>query len=149
MKKAYILLSVVFLIISLGFYILLNLNLSSYAPRVLKDTHLYLQAKILARSSEELAKYFLYKAKEENKECLNSVSFNYPSLKDTIRIDYLYPIATCENFELRWINPDANLSKDGVIVVNISVALNSHGEVNEEIFINQKTFIYTKESFWK
>lgn len=148
-KKAYILLNVVFLILLLGFYLGFNLNLSSYAPRLLKDTHLYLQAKILAHDSKELAKYFLYRAKKENKECLNSVSFHYPKSDDTIRIDYFYAIATCENFKFTELNKDANLSKDGVIIANISVALNSNKGVNEEIFINQKSFIYPKENFYK
>lgn len=149
MKKAYILLSTIFLIIFLGFYIALNLHLSSYVPRLIKDTHLYLQARILAHSSKEFAKYFLYEAKKENKECLNFVSFNYPTLEDTIRIDYFYPLGMCENFKLKQINTDANLSKDGIIIANISVALNSNKGVNEEIFINQKVFIYPKENFYE
>ncbi len=149
MKKAYVLLSVVFLVILLGFYIHLNLNLSSYASRTLKDTHLYLQAKILAHSAKELAKYFLYEAKKQNKECLNFVSFNYPSAQDTVRIDYFYPIAVCENFKLKQINKDANLCKDGIIIANISVRLNAHKGVNEEIFINQKAFIHAKKEFYE
>lgn len=148
MKRAYILLSVVSLITLLGFYITLNLNLSSYAPRTLKDTRLYLQAKTLARSSRELAKYLLYKAKERNKECLNSVGFNYPNPKDIVKIDYFYPIGICEDFKLKQTNPDANLSKDGLIIANISIALNPNKGVNEGIFINQKAFIYTREEFW-
>jgi len=148
MKKAYILISVVILITMIGFFMSFQLNNSSYNQRILTDTYHYLQARILARSSKELAKFFLYAAKNEGKECLNFISFNYPKANDTIRFDYLYPLGECENFRFKNLNQDANLSKDGVIIVNISIALNSNKNVNEEIFVNQKFFINTKEAFW-
>ncbi len=149
MKKAYVLLGVLFLVFLIAFYLQLNFNISSYASRTLKDTRLYLQAKILAQNAKELAKYFLYEAKKQNKECLNSISFNYPSTRDSVNIAYFYPVASCENFKLTQINKDANLSKDGVILVNISISLNAQKGVNDEIFINEKAFIYPKQEFYE
>lgn len=147
MKKAYILLSVIILTTFIALWISLNLNISAYTPRAFLDTYDYLQAKIYTHDAKELAKYFLYKAKEENKECLEYAQIEHE--KAVLRVDYLYPIAECENFKLKNINPDANLSKDGIIILNISVAINSNTHVNEEIFINKKSFLQTRESFWK
>ncbi|TKX31734.1 hypothetical protein [Campylobacter estrildidarum] len=146
MKKAYILITLVFLISFLGFWLSLNTTISSYTPRFIRDSYYYLQAQILI--DEKLAKYLLYKAKLENKECLNSITLNYPNPNDKIKIDYYYPIAQCQNFKLVSINQDANLSKDGVIIVHISVALNSQKGVNDEILINKTFILQAKESFW-
>ncbi|EGQ5349937.1 hypothetical protein I4J68_000324 [Campylobacter coli] len=48
MKRAYILLSLVFLISALGIWVSLNITTSSYIPRFVKDAYYYLQAQILA-----------------------------------------------------------------------------------------------------
>ncbi|TBR81153.1 hypothetical protein DU472_00590 [Campylobacter novaezeelandiae] len=149
MKKAYILISIVFLITLVSFLINLSFNISSYIPRILRDEYYYIQARILSLNAKELAKYFLYKAKQEGKECINFINFNYPKDDDIVRIDYFYPIAECDNFKFKSINQDANLSKDGVIIINISIRLNSNQAVNDEIFINKKDLIYTNQDFWK
>lgn len=146
MKKAYILITLIVLISFLGFWLSLNTTLLSYTPRFIRDTYYYLQAQILI--DEKLAKYLLYKAKLENKECLNSITLNYPNPNDQIQITYYYPIAKCEDFKLISINQDANLSKDGIIIAHISVALNSQKGVNDEILINKTFILHTKENFW-
>lgn len=146
MKKAYILITLIFLISFLGFWLSLNTTLLSYIPRFIRDTYYYLQAQILI--DKKLAKYLLYKAKLEDKECLNSIVLNYPNLNDRIQITYHYPIAQCENFKLISINQDANLSKNGIIIAHINVALNSQKGVNDEILINKSFILRTKENFW-
>ncbi|KAA6227684.1 hypothetical protein [Campylobacter sp. LR286c] len=148
MKNAYALFSAVFIISFIALIISLSLNITSYTPRIVSDTHKYLQGKILASNGKNLAKYFLYIAKNDNKECLNSISFNYPSINDTIRIDYFYAFGECENFVFKNINSDVNLSKDGVITANISVSINANKGVNEEIFINKKYSFVAKEAFF-
>ncbi|MBK1964024.1 hypothetical protein [Campylobacter novaezeelandiae] len=127
----------------------LSFNISSYIPRILRDEYYYTEARILSLNAKELAKYFLYKAKQEGKECINFINFNYPKDDDIVRIDYFYPIAECDNFKFKSINQDANLSKDGVIIINISIRLNSNQAVNDEIFINKKDLISTNQDFWK
>ncbi|MCR2062664.1 hypothetical protein [Campylobacter helveticus] len=148
MKKAYILLGVIFLVIFVGFLLSVGLNISSYTPRFLKDSYAYIQAKILSFNAKELAKYALFQAKKEGFECLNFINFSYPSAANKIKIEYFYTIAECQNNRLVNLNPDANLSKHGVIVVNISVAYQNEA-VNEEIFINEKLRLIAKEEFWK
>lgn len=44
-------------------------------------------------------------------------------------------------------NPDANLSKDGVIIAHISIALNRDKNVNDEILLTKSIIIYPKENF--
>ncbi|TEY03533.1 hypothetical protein [Campylobacter sp. US33a] len=144
MKKAYALLASISLLIVFIFFISLSLQMSSYYPRQIKDLYLYIQANILATNAKELAKYFLYIAKKQNKECLERVEFNYPNAQSIIRIDYFYSVATCKNYSLAPINQDINLSKDNVINVNISIYLNKDKEVNEEIFINKKLILFPK-----
>ncbi|MBS4236106.1 hypothetical protein [Campylobacter vulpis] len=148
MKKAYVLLGVVFLTLFVGFSISVGLNISSYTPRFLKDSYAYTQAKILRTNTKELAKYALFQAKKEGFECLNSISFSYPNVKDKIKFEYFYAFAECQNGRLININSDANLSKDGVIIVNISVFSKLNEGVNEENFINEKLRLVAKENFW-
>lgn len=95
MKRAYILLSLVFLISALGIWLSLNITTSSYIPRFVKDAYYYLQAQILA--DEKLVKYLLYQAKLDGKECLDSITLHYPNLNDKIKIQYHYPIAQCKS----------------------------------------------------
>lgn len=59
-----------------------------------------------------------------------------------------YPIAQCVNFKFSNFNPDANLSKDGVIIAHISIALNRDKNVNDEILLTKSIIIYPKENFW-
>ena len=42
---------------------------------------------------------------------------------------------------------DSPLSKDNIIIANISVLLNEAKGVNEEIFVNEKIFLYPDENF--
>lgn len=147
MKRAYILLMSVLLLVSVSFFVVANLHLSSYAPRFVKDLSLYTQAQILAHNGKDFAKYFLVQAKKQGKECLQFAQFHYPKAKDSIRIDYFYPLRECENGRFTHTNADANLSKDNVIIINISVLLNADSAVNEEIFVNKKAFIYPNEEF--
>lgn len=149
MKKAYILLSVMFLVALVSFWFSLSLTTSSYTPRILSDTQDYLQARILAHNSKELAKYFLYKAKKDGKECLNSITLSYPSHEDKIRIDYFYALAECKNYKLHQINNDANLSKDGVITISVNIALHQNNAVNEEILVHKNLRLLARENFWK
>lgn len=41
-----------------------------------------------------------------------------------------------------------NLSKDGVIIAHISIALNRDKNVNDEILLTKSIIIYPKENFW-
>lgn len=143
MKKAYILLLALLALVFFSFVLLLNLNISSYAPRLIKDLKLYLQANILAQDSKELAKYFLYKAQTEGKECLQSVEFNYPTKNDTIKIEYFYVLADCKNFKIKHQQKPKDLN-ESLIILNISVSLNAGEGVNEEVFVNHKNVIYPK-----
>lgn len=147
MKKAYVLALSVLLLASVSFFVVANLQLSSTAPRFVKDLRLYIQAQILANEGEEFAKYFLAQAKKQGKECLKFALFHYPSAKDSVRIDFLYPLAECENGRFVHTNTDTNLSKHNVIIINTSVLLNADSAVNEEIFVNKKAFIYPNEEF--
>lgn len=148
MKKAYILLSVIFLTTFIAFWISLSFTFSSYTPRFLRDTFYYIEANILAQNAKELAKYFLYEAKNQGKQCLNSITLHYPKADDRINIEYFYPIAECKNFKILSLNKDANLSKDGLIIAYVSIALNTDSKVNDEIFVNKKVLLWTKENFW-
>ncbi|EAH6212801.1 hypothetical protein CV320_01250, partial [Campylobacter jejuni] len=78
--------------------------------------------------------------------CLDNIYFNYT--KALIKIKYFYPIAQCVNFKFSNFNPDANLSKDGVIIAHISIALNRDKNVNDEILLTKSIIIYPKENFW-
>lgn len=147
MKKAYILIILIISIIVLGLWLSLNTTLSSYAPRFARDTYYYLQAQVLA--NENIAKYFLYQAKLKNKKCLNSIILNYPNPNDKIKIEYFYPLAECKNFNFKNINQDANLSKDGIVIAHISVALHTQQAVNDEILINKTFILHPKDFFWK
>ena len=147
MKKAYILLTSLLLLVLVSFFAVFSLQISSYVPRQVKDLSLYVQAQLLARNSLNLAKYFLVQAKKQGKECLNFSQFHYPKDKDLIRIDYFYPLRQCENGRLIHTNADVNLSKDNVIIVNIGVLLNADKGVNEEIFVNKKELLYPNEDF--
>ncbi|HEE0025827.1 TPA: hypothetical protein R6S78_001802, partial [Campylobacter jejuni] len=112
MKKAYVLIWTIFLILLISLWMSLTLNISSYTPKIIQDSYHYLQAQILSHNATQFSKYFLYQAKQENKECLDNIYFNYT--KALIKIKYFYPIAQCVNFKFSNFNPDANLSKDGV-----------------------------------
>lgn len=76
----------------------LTLNISSYTPKIIQDSYYYLQAQILSHNATQFSKYFLYQAKQENKECLDNIYFNYT--KALIKIKYFYPIAQCVNFKI-------------------------------------------------
>ena len=147
MKRGFILLMSLLLLVFISFFVVLNLQISSYTPRHIRDLSLYTQAQILAQNGLNLAKYFLIQAKKQNKECLDYAEFNYPRANDLIRIDYFYPLQECKNFQFISTNKDANLSKDNLIIVNISVLLNGKSRVNEEIFVNRKEVLYTNEDF--
>ena len=147
MKRGFVLLMSLILLVFVSFVAVLSLQISSYAPRQIKDLRLYTQAQILAHNSVDLAKYLLVKAKAQGQECLNFTQFHYPSAKDSVRIDYFYPLQECENGRLIHTKADVNLSKDNVIIVNISVLLNADKGVNEEIFVNKKELLYPNEDF--
>lgn len=141
MKRAYVLLMSLILLVCVSFFVVMNLQISSYTPRLIKDLSLYIQAQILAQDSKELAKYFLTQAQKQGKDCLNFVQFHYPKPNDTIRIDYFYPLQECVN--LRFV--DLNSSKENFAIINISVLLNADNAVNEEIFVNKKALIRLNE----
>lgn len=122
MKKAYVLIWTFFLILLISLWMSLTLNISSYTPKIIQYSYYYLQAQILSHNATQFSKYFLYQAKQKNKECLDNIYFNY--IKALIKIKYFYPIAQCVNFKFSNFNPDVNLSKDGVIIGHISIALN-------------------------
>ena len=147
MKRGFVLLMSLILLVFVSFVAVLSLQISSYTPRQIKDLRLYTQAQILAHNSVELAQYLLVKAKAQGQECLNFTQFHYPSAKDSVRIDYFYPLQECENGRLTHTNADTNLSKDNVIILNISILLNAGKAVNDEIFINKKAYIYPNENF--
>lgn len=147
MKRGFVLLMSLILLVFVSFVAVLSLQISSYSPRQIKDLRLYTQGQILAHNSVDLAKYLLVKAKAQGQECLNFTQFHYPSAKDSVRIDYFYPLQECENGRLIHTNADVNLSKDNVIIVNISVLLNADKGVNEEIFVNKKELLYPNEDF--
>lgn len=147
MKRGFILLMSLLLLVFVSLFVVLNLQISSYTPRHIRDLSLYTQAQILASNSLNLAKHFLIEAKKQGKECLNYAQFHYPKPKDIVRIDYFYPLQECENFRFIGTNADANLSKENIIIINISVLLNADSAVNEEIFVNKKAFIYPNENF--
>ena len=147
MKRGFILLMSLLLLVFISFFVVLNLQISSYTPRHIRDLSLYTQAQTLAQNSLNLAKYFLIEAKKQGKECLTYAEFHYPKPKDTIRIDYFYPLQECENGHFTHTNADANLSKDNAIIINISVLLNTDSNVNEEIFANRKEVLYPNEDF--
>ncbi|MCX2682923.1 hypothetical protein OQH60_03475 [Campylobacter sp. MIT 21-1685] len=148
MKKAYILLSVIFFTILISFCINFNFILSNYSPRFVRDTFYYLKANILIQNAKELAQYLLYEAKNQGKECLNSITLNYPKTNDRLNIEYFYPIAECKNFKITALNTDANVSKDGLVIAYVSIALNQNTNVNDEIFLNKRVLLWTKEDFW-
>ncbi|MFQ6341460.1 hypothetical protein [Campylobacter sp. VTCC 70190] len=147
MKKAYVLIWTIFLILLIGLWMSLSLNISGYTPKIIQDSYYYLQAQILSHNAKEFAKYFLYQAKQENKECLDNISFHYA--KALIKIKYFYPIAGCINFKFSNFNPDANLSQDGLIIAHISIAFNSDLNVNDEILLTKSLILYPKENFWQ
>ena len=147
MKRGFILLMSLLLLVFISFFVVLNLQISSYTPRHIRDLSLYTQAQTLAQNSLNLAKYFLLEAKKQGKECLDYAEFHYPKPKDTIRIDYFYPLQECENGRFTHTNTDANLSKNNAIIINISVLLNADSSVNEEIFVNRKEVLYPNEDF--
>lgn len=90
MKKAYVLIWTIFLILLISLWMSLTLNISSYTPKIIQDSYYYLQAQILSHNATQFSKYFLYQAKQENKECLDNIYFNYT--KALIKIKYFYPI---------------------------------------------------------
>ncbi|KGI56489.1 hypothetical protein [Campylobacter sp. MIT 97-5078] len=144
MKKAYILLASLALLAFFSFTIIFYLKQTSYTPKRLKDAILHTQAQILLQDFKELSKLFLYEAKLQGKDCLESVSLNYPNPNDFIVIRYFYPLGKCENFKLTQLNTDANLSKDKLIIAHINILLNSQKVVNDEIFIQDTFTLYPK-----
>ena len=145
MKRAFLLLACIMLLLFVSFFSIFSINKSAYIPKYMKNIFLYTQAQILARDSRELAKYFLYEAKNKGKQCLDEIKFAYDNAQ--VLIQYLYPLRECENFTFTYTNKDANLSKDNIIIANISVLLNEAKGVNEEIFVNEKIFLYPDENF--
>lgn len=169
MKKAYILIASLVLLVFLSAFMLANIHISSYAPRFAKDMKLYTQAEILGDDAPALARYFLSEAKKQGKDCLEFVEFNYPqtpfsqalpskSSKKTagaldaskganvLRFDFFYPLKSCENGLFVGKNADTNLSANAVVLVNFSVLLNANTAVNEEIFLNRKFVLYETEN---
>ena len=146
MKKAFVLIWLIFLIILLGTGISLSLNNTSYIPKLIKHSYDYLQAQILIHNAKEFSKYFLYQAKKENKQCLNAIHFNYAQA--LIKIKYFYPLAQCKDFQFSTFNKDANLSRDGLILVHISIALSNDKNVNDATILTKNLLLYPKENFW-
>ncbi len=134
MKRGYILVMSLLLLVFVSFFVVFWLRLSSYTPRHIRDLSLYTQAQILAHDSVNLAKHFLSEAKKQGKDCLTFAQFNYPQSADIVRIDYFYPLQECVNSHFAHANKDANLSKDNAIIINISVLLNAGGAVNMRRF---------------
>lgn len=145
MKKGFLLFVCIITLIFVSFFTLFAVNKSAYIPKHIKNVFLYTQAKILSENSKELAKYFLYEAKSQGKQCIDKVKFKYENAQ--ILIQYLYPLRECINFSFTDTNKDANLSKDNIIISNISVLLNEGSGVNEEIFINENIFLYPDDNF--
>lgn len=146
MKKAYVLIWTIFLILLISLWISLSLNITSYTPKMIQDSYDYLQAQILSHNATQFSKFFLYKAKQENKECLDNISFHYA--KAYIKIHYLYPTAQCIDFKFSHPNPDANRS-DSPIIAHISIDFNPDKNVNDEILLTKSLIIHPKENFWK
>ncbi|EOH4463967.1 hypothetical protein ACLQ7K_001724, partial [Campylobacter jejuni] len=65
MKKAYVLIWTIFLILLISLWMSLTLNISSYTPKIIQDSYYYLQAQILNHNARQFSKYFLYQAKQE------------------------------------------------------------------------------------
>lgn len=120
-KNAYILPFALFALSFLSFLILIKLELSSYTPRFNKDLKTYLQAEILSFQAKDLAKYLLTEAKNQGKECLNYTNLNYPRAWDIMEFEFFYPLAECENFKLKNLNKDANLSQQNIIAVSVNI----------------------------
>ncbi|WP_291952874.1 hypothetical protein [Campylobacter sp.] len=143
MKKSFVMVYVVFLIMSIAFLSLFVVKISSYSSRIMKDFILYTQGKILLYDSKEMSKYFLYEARKEGKECLKNINFTYNNA--IMRLDYVYPLAECIDEKIISSYKQAN----SIIAVNASVLLNSNKEVNEEIFLQKSFFIYPKFDKYK
>ncbi|EAI3303464.1 hypothetical protein OHY37_000397, partial [Campylobacter jejuni] len=60
MKKAYVLIWTIFLILLISLWMSLTLNISSYTPKIIQDSYYYLQAQILSHNATQFSKYFLY-----------------------------------------------------------------------------------------
>lgn len=148
MKKAMILpLALIFFVI-LSFVCLNFLRFSAYTPNFAKNIHSYSQAQILRQNAKDLAKYLLFIAKNQGKDCLENLSFHYPKADDILKFEFFYPLAKCENFTLKELNHDANLSRDNLIIVHFSHLfhannLNERG-VNDEIFTNEIFYLYSQ-----
>lgn len=149
MKKAMILpLALIFFVI-ISFICLNFLRFSAHTPNFVKNMHSYSQTQILRKNAKELAKYLLFVAKNQGKDCLESLSLNYPKADDIAKFEFFYPLAKCENFTLTELNHDANLSKDKLIIVHFSHllhanSLNERG-VNDEIFTNEIFYLYPQQ----
>lgn len=56
MKKAYVLIWTIFLILLISLWMSLTLN----TPKIIQDSYYYLQAQILSHNATQFSKYFLY-----------------------------------------------------------------------------------------
>ncbi|WP_279176681.1 hypothetical protein [Campylobacter insulaenigrae] len=143
MKKSFVMIYVVFLVIFISFLSMFIVKTLSYSSRIMKDYIFYTQGKILLYDFKEISKYFLYEAKKEGKECLENLKLNYNGI--LISIDYIYPLAKCINEKVISNYQQA----DSIIAVNIGILLNTDKGVNEEIFLQKSFFIYPKFDKYK
>lgn len=137
-KKSFAMIYTIFFILFISFIMAFIIKISSYPPRIMKDLTLYTQGNILLHDAKEFAKYFLYQAYLEGKECLSEYNFEYNNTK--IRIDYAYPLGECKNnkFIAKYVHAKS------IVAVNISVLLNTNKAVNEEEFLQKSFFIYPR-----
>lgn len=145
MKKAYILLLSVILLVLVAFWGIIKLQNSSYVPREARDSFAFIQARLLLKDSKELAKYFLFVAHKQGRQCLNSIHFNFANA--LVRMDYYYALGICVEGKLKDIPQD---TKQNAILVSLSVIINasnakSDKSVNDEVFLNDKFYIYPEK----
>lgn len=142
LKKAFVLPLVLLMLSVLSFMLILNVNFSSQTPRLYRDLTMYLQAELLSFEAKNLAKYLIFKAKEQGKECLNYTLLEYPTKYDLMEFEFFYPLAECNNFKLE---PHLNSQKIIAVSVNILLNANSKNEkaaVNDEIFLHESFYLY-------
>lgn len=152
MKKGFILLTTLFLVVFVSFLASLSLHISSYQPRTLRDLKSFVQASLLLDESYELSKYLLSLLKNKD-ECLGNVELT-PFKGVKLYLSFIYPQADCINGYLS--HHDKPLE---VIMVNASVGIlqNKPNDkkpkyaVNESVFLRKAFFIYptSKTSFTK
>lgn len=147
MKRGFILVASLLVLMIASLIGSLSLHILNYKPRQYRDLKAYVQASILSDDIKELSKYLLYLARQKG-NCLSQIRLNYPGPKDLISIDYVYPLASCENGHLITQYKDPMQ----IIMVNSSVRLQDDLDskdksfdfaVNESVFLQKSFFIYT------